>query len=62
MAVLLSAQKDLKVLRSLTWSLMWILSRPALEYLLLQFLKVQANGFWPVWVNSCAYKCPLVMN
>jgi len=32
----------------LTCSLIWILRRPALEYRLLQLLKVQAKGFWPV--------------
>jgi len=46
----------------LTCNRMWIFSLPALEYLLLQPGTSQTKGFSPVWVNSWAYKWPLVMN
>ena len=43
-------------------NLIWILRRPALEYLLLHPGISHTNGFSPVWVSSWAYKCPLVIN
>jgi len=49
-------------IEQLTCNLIWILSLPALEYLLLQPGIVHTNGFSPVWVSSWAYKWPLVMN
>lgn len=58
---LLSSLSNISVLGVLTWILEWILSLPALEYRLLHPWNVQTNGFCPVWVNSWAYKCPLVM-
>ena len=46
----------------ITWSLLWILSHPALEYLLMHPGCRHTKGFSPVWVSSSACKCHFVMN